>query len=277
MSELTNDGALAPADDGALFSEIVSSAPAGDPAPEPQTQPDSQSQSQPTSQPALQIQPEPAIPPSRLREEADARRQAERERDELRGQLQAMHRQQHQPQSPEPADPSERIFSDPRGLVRDEAQQMLNPVIQVMHYNNRLIAGQVHGKDKVDSAVSEFDRLRAAGELHHAEVQQVMGSPNPFAAAVEMIQRRATLAEVGNDPAAYKQRVLEEAMKDPEFQKKVLEATRMQAQQAGQTITRPLVSTPPNINKVGAAALPDNQSEQSDADLYAATVSRKRA
>lgn len=278
MSDMTNDGALAPADDNALFSEITSGAPSGF-EPEPQPQPEPQVQPQPAAQPAPQPQQhEPAIPPARLREEAEARRTAERERDELRGQLQAFQQRQQPPQPQQPrVDPAERIFSDPQGMVRDETQQMLDPVIQTMHFNSRLIAGQVYGADKVNAAIKEFDELAGARQLHAAEYQQVMSSPNPFASAVQFMQKRKALAEVGEDLGAYRTRVIDEAMKDPEVQKRFLEATRAQALQAGSTVTRPVVPSVPNINRVGSAALPDNQADVSDADLFASTTSRKRA
>ena len=96
MSDDLNGGA--PADDTALFSSVVDGdlqsavQEFADPAPEIVQQPEPQNP-QPNA-----ATPEPAIPPARLREEADARRRAESEAAELRGRLAAMEQRLNQPQ-----------------------------------------------------------------------------------------------------------------------------------------------------------------------------------
>lgn len=276
MNDLTTEGAVAPADDNALFASVTtgSELPSDPPAAQaPQAAP-------PAPAPAAT---EPAIPPGRLREETERARAAERERDELRGRLAALERMQQprqaaQPQTPK-ADPVDRVLNNPTELIREEFQQQFNPHLQSMHFNNRLIAESVRGgKAAVDEATTEYDRLESSGQLTPAEIQEVRHSPNPFVAAVDLIARRKVLSEVGTDLTAYEKRVREKAMQDPEFQKLVLAATRQAAQQNGQVVNRPAAPpAPPSLNRIGAAALPDHLEEVSDEDLFASTTRRRRA
>jgi hypothetical protein len=265
MSDFDTDGALAPADDNALFSSATS----GDLDTLPE--PDIQAEPQPEPIPA----PEPAIPPSRLREEADARRQAERERDELRGRLAAF--EQSRPQ-PTPA-PKPDVFEDPSAFVRGELQPVLDPleqrISQITETYSRRDAVREHGQEKVNAAFMALDQAAKAGDPDAIQaVSKVKKSMDPYGDIVSWHTQKEILSEVGKDPKAYRQRIIDEALKDPEVQKRFLETTRTAAQ--ANPIARPAVSSTPSLSRVGAAALPDAQDNASDAELFASATRAKR-
>lgn len=277
MNDLTTEGAVAPADDNALYASIINGNELPSDPPEPASE---HVEPAPVANPA----PEPAIPPARLREEADARRAAERERDELRGRLAAFERMQPQSKQPEAqrVDPVDRVLSDPTGLIREEAQQLVDPfnqqMAQLREFYSRRDAIREHGQEKVTTAFQALDQAARSGDLEaQATVSRVKQSMDPFGDIVRWHQQSVTLAETKGDLDAYRKRILEDALKDPEFQKQVLAATRQTAQQAGNVVARPTVSAPPSLNRIGSAALPDNQADVSDEDLFASTTRRKRA
>jgi hypothetical protein len=79
----------------------------------------------------------------------------------------------------------------------------------------------------VEKAQAEFDGALAS--LHPSEIARVMEAPNPLAAAVGWLRQRELLAEVGSDPKAYRERILKEALTDPEFLAQAIEAGRTAA------------------------------------------------
>lgn len=265
MSDDLNGGL--PADDTALFSSVVESdqQPAT-PEPVVQQQPDPQ--------------PEPAIPPSRLREEADARRKAEGEAAELRGRL-AAYEQRQQPKAepqqqkpiPEPWDPGYTEYV--QNLAREQAEQRYAPQMLALAKDSAIAR---FSEEKVTAAEQAFMQAYQSRTLDQADYDRVANAPNRYAAAVAWHQNQIVRQEVGNDPTAYKTRVLDEALKDPEFQKRVIEAARTQAQAAGNVIAqpaRPQAQSLPSLNKIGAVALPDSGNDASDAELFASTTRRR--
>lgn len=274
MTDLNDDGALAPADDNALFSSAV----------------DGTLADLPDDQPLARQQPEvippvvePAIPPSRLREEADARRAAERERDELRGRLSAFE-QQNRPKVEAPPRPD--VFENPSRFVQDEVNPLIDPVKSqigsLTEFYSRKDAVREHGQEKVTEAFQALDQAAKSGDPDAvAAVARVKKSMDPFGDIVTWHSGKKILAEVGSDPKAYRNKVIEEALKDPEVQKRFLESMRSAAQQSGRTVNRAVSSQQsqqslPSLTRVGAAALPDDQ-DVDDATLFASATRGKRS
>ncbi|MGJ5075487.1 hypothetical protein [Bradyrhizobium oligotrophicum] len=286
MSDGTND-ALMGGDDDALFQDVISGGPApADPQPGPDPTPAQQPAvvEQPQAvQPAPQAQqPEPAIPPSRLREEAEARRAAERRAMELEARLAALERTA-QPQQPPQQRQRSDVFENPSAFVQEEVQPILDPVTQeitrMREFYSRREAEREHGGEKVKAAYDWISQGIAQRDPEAVMVyQRAMQSMDPYGDITRAHLQRQTFQEIGPDLNAYRQRILDEALKDQAFQARVLEAARAQAQATGATIAKPVVTSLPNINRVGAAALPEGQVEESDADLFSkVTTSRKRA
>lgn len=284
MVDGTND-ALPGGDDDTLFNDVISGAaapaelpnPVIDPvtAPTPAAAPAAVVQ-QPAPQPQ---QTEPAIPPGVLREAKEAARAAERRAMDLEARLAAFERQQQAAQQqPRPrSDP----FENTSAFVQEEVQPIIDPIqqeiVKVRETFSRMFAEQVHGAETVKSAYEAIAQgLQSGDPAAVTAYQRAMKSVNPYGDIVAWHKQQSTLQEIGGDLNAYRQRILDEALKDQAFQAKVIEATRAQAQAAGAVIAKPVVSSLPNINKVGAAALPAGQEDDSDEALFSKTTARRQ-
>lgn len=279
MNDLTTEGASAPADDNALFDDVINGVETHD---EPSSAAPVEQALQPEEPISATPPADPAIPPGVHREEKERRRAAERERDELRGRLAAFEQsRQQQPQAPR-VDPVDRVLTDPTGLIREEAQSLVDPfdqrMSQLTEFYSRRDAFREHGQDTVTAAYQALDHAAKSGDQEAiATAERVKKSMDPYGDMVRWHKAATTLAETKGDLSAYRQRILDEAMKDPEYVRKVLETSRQTAHQTGNTVARPAVSAPPSLNRVGSAALPDNQEDVSDAQLFDSTTRRRRA
>lgn len=211
-------------------------------------------------------QAEPAIPPGRLREEADARRKAERELDEMRGQMAAMMRMmnpQRQDSAPEPID----FFANPDAAI----SQRLNPLQQhfagqmqeMKNHFSEMFARQVHGDAKFDAA-KEWAKTRMNDPALEARIAR---SNNPWGELIKSYDEHKTLSEIGTDPNAFIQKKLDEALNNPEFLAKAMERARVQA--GGPSSQPSPVKLPPSINRATSAAPShDPPGDMSDRSLY---------
>lgn len=279
MSDLTNDGAEAPVDDTALFDSITGGPPAeadeSSPLPieqEPSPQPEAKTEPAPVQQPAHQ---DHRVPLGELKAERERRQAAERQVQELISLVQGQFRQQPEPQQ-QPQRPD--LFENPSEFIRQETSPAFDQVHRAMVYNARLVAEQVYGKDKIEAAQAAFDDLVSRRQIDPLEHARVLKSPNPFAEAVQWHQRRLTLEAVGNDPEAFKKRILEEALNDPTYVQRAVEKARASAAHAGNVVARPAASkTLPSLSRVGAAALPsDEVQDMSDDELFQSTIKGRR-
>jgi hypothetical protein len=200
------------------------------------------------------------VPPGVLREANERARAAEAERDSLKGQLgtfneqlaQAMRRIDDLSRAPrveplkvEPVVPKAApdMFEDPKGFVEHLTgliETKLSGTNQQLE-NTRLdtsfaIAHAFH-KDTFETAYQAINKLNPQNPDDRATVQRIMKSPNPGEALVNWHKRSQTLAEVGDDPAAYREKVAKETrealMKDPEFRKSLVAELRGEASRPG--------------------------------------------
>lgn len=282
MSDTGNDGAHASADDSALFDDVINGAVGDDPADQVQhhveeAKPETPAQAQATERPEAAREDGANVPSWRLREERERAQAAERRYQDLERQLATLQSRQPKAEQQTPD-----IFENPNQFVEQATKQQLDPVRseigQLREFYSQREAVRTHGAEKVQAAYQALEKGMASRDPEAWTVyNRAMQSMDPYGAVVDWHKQRETLAQIGGDLDSYKQRLLDEALKDPEYQKKVLEAARGQAQQSGSAVARPAVSSLPSINRVGSAALHNSQQDVSDAELFDATTRRKRA
>jgi hypothetical protein len=295
----TTQGADAP-NENALFNEAVSTetlakfenpAPV---APEPPAPAPPAGEVKPgampgAKQPDVKLEDNAPVPAGRLREESEARRRAERERDELRQRLDAYARPQPQPQQrQQPQQPApEDIFVNPQGFVRQEVQQEVHPLLEQMRadmQNTREamsldFALSRHGEEKVGSARGALEQGMQRGDANAWNAyNRAMASHDPYGVIVRWHQEADTLRTIGGDLDGYRKRVLEEALSDPDYRKRVIEAAKGQAQASGNSVARPVtVTASPSLGNIGAGGGDTQVIEPSDGDLFRqATTARRR-
>jgi len=193
--------------------------------------------------------------------------QEREQRQELQRQLYAL-RVREMAAAAEKPDP----FLDPDRFTDLKVQAALAPIQQQfavhMAHANKAMAVAAHDAALVERAQAEFDR--AFPVMHPAEQQRVMSAPNPFLAAVHWLRQRDVLAEVGNDPRAYREKILAEALADPQFLGRASEAARSFA--AGQGRPRPSASMKPALPSLNRSASGASSAalihDPSDQELY---------
>lgn len=210
------------------------------------------------------------IPSWRHREEAEARRAAERRADEaertaadFRRRLDELQRAQQKPaEIPDP-------LENPDGY-RQHFEQTFDQKLRNLEANFSFRSAHREHKETFEKAYTDMVNRAERGDP--SIVRSVMGSSDPGEALVRWYRREQTLSEVGEDPAAYKARVLEEAMKDPAFQSRVIEAVK---NANGATRPAQVTQLPPSLARAAGSAVNDaSDYDDSDAGLLKSALRR---
>jgi hypothetical protein len=107
-----------------------------------------------------------------------------------------------------PPDP----FENPAAHTMHTVAPHLERFENVLMANAKLIAGAKFGDDKVDEAEKAFIQAYSSQTLDPADYQKVVNSPNRYAEAVKWHKRQLAAAEIGDDPAAYREKLKSELM-----------------------------------------------------------------
>lgn len=268
-------------------------------------------QKQETAEAAAQDEPEPEQPPSKdddakgmvpswrareYREERDAERnarlQAEQKATALEQQAQqafaAIQQLQHQiqqlqnPPKPQEQAPVPNLFEDPDAFVGtlDQRFAQLEKSFQRQRQQDRLemnlaMTHRQHPEEFPEALQAFYQAAETDKSLQH----RVFASADQGGSILAWHKEQKTLKEIGTDPNAYVQTKLEEALKDPAFLARALEAAKAQASgqpqatpaQAQATRPNTVVKRPPSLSGVpgGASAHAGvTGSGDSDRDLF---------
>lgn len=283
-----------PIDDQGMLADLMADEPAQaveqpvEQQPEPQAEPPAEIEGrardehgrfvakEPEAAPVAAQPPEPKeeggqVPSWRLRELREAREAAERRAEEYsrqsyaqQQQLAALQRQLSQLQQPQ-AEPVD-FFQNPDGAldqriapVRNEIEQFKAEIRLEM---SRELAVVKHG----EQAVTDMERgIEEAMRSGHPEIaslaHRMRSSNNPAGIAMQWYQNQKIVKETGGDLTSFRQKVLDEAMKDPAFQAKVLETARGQAPVAQNG--RPNIQLPPSLSRIPGSA-PERSGDDGD-------------
>jgi hypothetical protein len=274
MTDVTQ-GANAP-DDAELFSDATTTTlekfENADPLPKPE---EKKPEPQEVKPDAPKPEPDAPVPAGRLREEAEARRRAERERDDLMRQLATVRQPPSQPQ------PKPDVFENPSGFVQSEVKPFFENLRQEMQMQREAFSQQMavtaHGSDKVSAARLALEQGMSRGDQEAwGTYRRAMDSAHPYDVITRWHLNNETMREVGGDLAAYKKRVLEEALKDPDYQRQAIEASKGNASHVARPVTSSVPKIP-SLGNVGAGAGGEaDLQEPSDDQLFRAAISAKR-
>lgn len=244
---------------------------------------------QPTAEPPAAATPQPTptddtaaqVPSWRVREITEARQAAERRSQEVERQnyafqaeLEQMRQQlaNLQPKA-EPVD----FFQDPDQALRqrlDPFEQRLRDFEGRMKLStSRAQAMVVHGPQ----LVGEMEQtINQAMQQNHPDMpllaRNMQASDDPVGVAMHWYRLNKVVTETGGDLTSYRQKILDDAMKDPQFQAKVLEAARTQAGAPSANGSRPnVVNLPPSLNRATGAGVPNvvaSDDDMSDRALF---------
>jgi hypothetical protein len=254
--------------------------PEGD-EPEEQTEPEKKPEpvaAKPGDTQTTRTEPEGRIPPGRLREANERARAAEVERDTLKAerdrlaaeskaQLDLVMREiaalKTAPRGETKVEPPKAevipdIFEDPKGFAdhlqkgfQTELSRRDAQLANMRVETSMAIAHAAH-KDTFEKAFESINKLNPQDPDARATVQRIYASPNPGEALVSWHKRSQTLAEVGDDPVAYRERLAKETreslMKDPEFRKQLIADMRGEANNGDDGRPRTTTRLPKSLN-----------------------------
>lgn len=207
------------------------------------------------------------VPSWRLREVADEKRALQAERDklnselaEMRARMSVIERPKEQPKQ-EDIDP----LLDPQGFAKRLTDQFTQQRAEDRLNFNLGLAHVKHG----ETFEKAYNALLSEAQAGNRQiVPHMTNQPNPGEAIVKWYKDQQTLKEVGSDPAAYKQKLLDDALKDQAFLAKAIEAAKGAAGQAsqGNNITR----LPPSLSKAtGSSRVVDpDDTDNSDRSVF---------
>jgi hypothetical protein len=273
VTELSEDSLF----DNAIDPPAAEPAPSA--APEPasipqveQAKPDTEAAAAPAGEKPKVDDDAHMVPSWRLKEITEERRAAQAERDafkqqrdqlafeqqEFRRRLAQLEKPAEQPQEPDPLlNPREyREFMERRfeeRLVNERREMSLQSAKRT--YKEEF--------DQAYEAAQKFVDPALRARMQH--------SSDPGETLIGWFRELKIRAEVGNDPAAYRKKVGDEMLKDPEFRKRAMEAWRTEAQ-GNQSGERPMLA--PSLNGISrsAAALRASQADLSDDALWDSTL-----
>ena len=192
------------------------------------------------------------VPSWRLAEEAQRRRDAERQLEDMRAEFRQMQMQwqqvaqQRQPQQQEPIDP----FADPQGFASSLQQQFAEQIAGLRLENSLSRSRDRHG-DSFDKAYEAFiDHSHRTRD--QATYQRVMQAGDPGQALVDWYKEQELHKELGgSDLKAFLEKQREEWLKDPSVQAKVIEAFKASQQQTQPTNN--ITQVPPSLSRATAS------------------------
>lgn len=158
------------------------------------------------------------IPISALLDERDKRQKAEREAEELRRWRADMESRQAK-EKPD-------FFDNPEAALQQQEQRFQQMLVQDRVQRSAAMAEQEHGKEFVAEVVEFFNDPK-----HMPKSHEFLNHPFPMMKAIEYYRQQQALAEIGDDPTTYRERVKAELLAE------------MQAQPAPVQTQRP--ATPP--------------------------------
>ena len=216
------------------------------------------------------------VPLSEHLSERERRQNAERDRDEARRYVEQLARQvealQRPREAPKPPDP----WLDPQGHADFIARQQTAPLERQLELQrdgfSRMMAVEKYGEEPVAQAFSALETAVRLDPAMRLQAQQIWQASHPYGALMSWHRREQAMKEFGSDPAAYKARLRDEFLKDPEFRKAVVEAIKAETMPAGngsrpQSVTR----LPPSLSRAPSAASPNGAGDLvplTDAELF---------
>lgn len=251
-----------------LFNDAVADEPAS--LPEPQPEPE------PQGEPEAQLTPEgdkpevddnaPMVPSWRVREINEEKRT-------LAERVKALEAERLQPR-PEPPKPAEKPAKpdpllDPEGYATSIREELRMEALNDRREESLQSAREANPQAFDEAYVASMQAIRNGDVAIKARMQ---ASRNPGKTLLEWFGEQKTRQEIGGDLNAYKQRLRDEALKDPEFRKAAMEAWRSDAQP--QSNGRPRVELPPSLSGASRAnsALKSANNDVDDRELFNLTT-----
>lgn len=186
-----------------------------DAAPEPDAS--DAGKGEPAAPPAASEERQQSIPITALLDERDKRKRLEQEATTLRARLQEIEARN----APKPD-----FYDDPQAALMHQQQHFQQLLAADRVQRSHFMAVQEHGPEFVQEVIDFFNDPK-----HMPKSHEFLGHPFPMQEAIRYYRQQRAVAEIGEDPAAYRERIRQELLAE------------MQQAPAGIAPTKP--QTPP--------------------------------
>jgi hypothetical protein len=193
------------------------------------------------------------------RDEAETLR---REMAELRGQVSVLTQQRQQPAAPVEKAKPKSFWENPDEFLSERLAPVQQTVQQQRFEMSRMLAEEKLGADAVKAADDALGELIKANDPSVATLQATIAkSRHPYADLVAWHNKRQAMAEIGEDPTAYRERVRSELMAE-------LGQVADTAVPAPSTTTKPLTKLPQSLSKLAGAGNGNGSVDTSDEGIF---------
>lgn len=238
-------------------------------------------------QPQAQQQsaPKNSVPSYRLKEESDAKREAlsraeaaEKRAEELSRTVEGLQKQffsfQQQSSRPQTEPQKVNLFENPEQWEQHQQQSVQSLLQQQSLQFSEQLARIKFGDEIYDAADKAAQAIMMSGQID-PNLVAVGRSSNPGVALVDWYKRKQTLDRLGGmDVDKFLEQEIEKRAADPQFQNKILERARAQANPTPGPANQS-INNPPSLNRQISAA-PTNSpiDDESDGALLKAALKR---
>lgn len=198
----------------------------------------------PAAPPAAEPEDLKHVPISAILDEREKRQAAQREAEELR-----RWKAEREAKDAEAKQPKPDFYDNPEQYLQSERQKIEHAVWSRHLDSSQYRAEQAHGKEAVAAAIPEF---QVAATQNPALAHQFNSHPEPYAFLMEWKAKADAMKEIGDDPAAYRERLRQELLAEH------------QAAQPAQPQSRPI---PGSLSAAPSAGSPNTQPTGSAFDI----------
>jgi len=170
-------------------------------APEPETMPETPAEPEVQAEPeAAEVTPEPKVEEPKDVEPKDIPYAVFKStRDDLKSQIDEMKREMAQARQPKPEPvKAPDLYEDPEGYQRFHSEQLNRVRMSTIADMSEVMAIEAHGQEVVEAA---FEAAKAAGEAG-----RFINSRHPYGDMVKWHKQQQVIKEIGDDPAAYREK-----------------------------------------------------------------------
>lgn len=162
--------------------------------------------------------------------------------------LMAMQEQARPRETPPPPPPKPDPVLDPEGYERYVVAAAEQRMTMLNIERSFAEAHETLGKE-FEVAYSELQKLNPNNPVDKALGNRIYTAPNPAKAMMRWHREQTALREMGGDPAAYRQKMRDELVNDPEMVKAVLARMREQNESGEPGRPRNITRLPPSLNR----------------------------
>lgn len=151
-----------------------------------------------------------------------------------------------QPEAEKPQAPD--FWEDPDNFISSKLTPVQQQLAQQREQFSQLMAREKYGAEKVDTAFKALaSAVQARDPQAQADYQRIMKSTHPYGELVAWHERKSAMAEIGDDPASYRERLKAELLAE------LQQGTQPPAAEAGQVMPSNLAGARNVGNRSGPA------------------------